>query len=280
MLAKTISDNQKEWDQHIPKLMIAYRTTIHESKGCTPFHVTFVRSPVLPVDKELHLPYLSLWKTDIVPLELFILKSVKELRHLITTTKVGMTSTQLTYTSVLVIKYGSMSQLSKLTQLRNCLLYGVVHILLLISLVLWITTFSYWECLIRPLLSIITGSNIVLELHNHLQNTLHNINRHLPAHRYILMWYKGKHLLPVTLLLHRMVHQEERIQQVPLLLSLDPNGHTVFPKDLMILFSHNVGRTQAPGGEYGTVSVFNVHSFRCNAMLGIYEDYDISLIRE
>ena len=41
MLAKTISDNQKDWDQHIPKLMFAYRTTIHESTGYTPFHVTF-----------------------------------------------------------------------------------------------------------------------------------------------------------------------------------------------------------------------------------------------
>ena len=50
MLAKTVSDNQKDWDQHIPKLMFAYRTTIHESTGYTPFHVTFGRSPVLPVD--------------------------------------------------------------------------------------------------------------------------------------------------------------------------------------------------------------------------------------
>ena len=161
-----------------------------------------------------------------------------------------MQCTQLTYTSVLVIKYGFMSQLSKLAQLWNCLLYGMVHILLLISLVLSITAFSYWQCLIRPMLSIITGSNIVLELRIHLQNTLHNINPHLPAHHYILMRYEGKHLLPVTLLLYRMVHQEERIQQAPLLLRLDPNGHTIFPKDLMILFSHNVGRTQAPGGEY------------------------------
>ena len=157
-----------------------------------------------------------------------------------------MTSTQLSYTSVLVIKYGSMSQLSKLAQLRNCLLYGVVHILLLISLVLWITIFIYWEYLIRPLVSIITGSNIVLELHSHLQNTLHNINSHLPAHCYILMWHKSKHLLPVTLF-HQMIHQEERIQQAPLPLHLDPNVHTIFPKDLMILFSHNVARTQASG---------------------------------
>ena len=41
MLAKTISDNQKDWDQYIPKLMFAYRTAIHESTGYTPFYVTF-----------------------------------------------------------------------------------------------------------------------------------------------------------------------------------------------------------------------------------------------
>ena len=50
MLAKTISDNQKDWDQHIPKLMFAYQTAIHESTGYTPFHVTFGRPPALPVD--------------------------------------------------------------------------------------------------------------------------------------------------------------------------------------------------------------------------------------
>ena len=56
MLAKTISDNQKDWDQHIPKLMFAYRTTIHESTGYTPFHVTFGRSPILPVDMMIGAP--------------------------------------------------------------------------------------------------------------------------------------------------------------------------------------------------------------------------------
>ena len=49
MLAKTVSDNQKDWDQHIPNLMFAYRTTIHGSTGYTPFHVTFGQSPMLPV---------------------------------------------------------------------------------------------------------------------------------------------------------------------------------------------------------------------------------------
>jgi len=50
MLAKTVKDNQKDWDQQIPRLMFACRTTIHESTGYTPFHVTFGRSPTLPAD--------------------------------------------------------------------------------------------------------------------------------------------------------------------------------------------------------------------------------------
>jgi len=50
MLAKTVSEHQQDWDQHIPKLLFAYRTAIHEATGYTPFHVTFGHSPVLPVD--------------------------------------------------------------------------------------------------------------------------------------------------------------------------------------------------------------------------------------
>jgi len=50
VLAKTVKDNQQDWDRHIPKLLLAYRTAIHESTGYTPFHVMFGRSPVLPVE--------------------------------------------------------------------------------------------------------------------------------------------------------------------------------------------------------------------------------------
>lgn len=145
MLAKIISDNQKDWDQHIPKLMIAYKTTIHESTGYTPFHVTFGRLPVLPVDVMVGAPVKQKGATPSIPQ--FMKDLCSSLRNVYSQVREGTKTshhhnksrcdqrTQLTYTSVLVIKYGSMSQLSKLAQLRNCLLYGVVHILLLISLV-------------------------------------------------------------------------------------------------------------------------------------------------
>ena len=46
MLAKTINENQQDWDQHMPKLLLAYRTAIHEATDYTPFHVTFGRLSV------------------------------------------------------------------------------------------------------------------------------------------------------------------------------------------------------------------------------------------
>ena len=50
MLAKVVSDHQTDWDYHLPQLLFAYRTTIHETTGFTPFHITFGRSPILPLE--------------------------------------------------------------------------------------------------------------------------------------------------------------------------------------------------------------------------------------
>ena len=50
MLAKVVQANQRDWDAHLPKVLFAYRTAIHESTHFTPYHLTFGRSPVLPVD--------------------------------------------------------------------------------------------------------------------------------------------------------------------------------------------------------------------------------------
>ena len=54
------SDNQKDWDQHIPRLMFAHRTTIRELTGYTPFHVLFGGSSILPVDIMIGVP--NEWK--------------------------------------------------------------------------------------------------------------------------------------------------------------------------------------------------------------------------
>ena len=50
MLSKVISDHQRDWDDHLQKVLFAYRTAIHESTGFTPFTVMYGRSPSLPID--------------------------------------------------------------------------------------------------------------------------------------------------------------------------------------------------------------------------------------
>lgn len=50
MLAKMVDDNQHDWDSQLPKALFAYRTAIHETTKFSPFHLTFARSPQLPID--------------------------------------------------------------------------------------------------------------------------------------------------------------------------------------------------------------------------------------
>ena len=45
ILSKVVSENQKDWDSHIPKALFAYRTAFHESSGHSPFHVNFGFNP-------------------------------------------------------------------------------------------------------------------------------------------------------------------------------------------------------------------------------------------
>ena len=50
MLAKSVEENQRNWDACLPKVLFAYRTAVHEASGFTPFHLMFGRTPKLPVD--------------------------------------------------------------------------------------------------------------------------------------------------------------------------------------------------------------------------------------
>ena len=49
-LAKFVDYHQRDWDEHIPYLMLAYRSAVHESTGCTPAKVVFGRDLRLPID--------------------------------------------------------------------------------------------------------------------------------------------------------------------------------------------------------------------------------------
>jgi hypothetical protein len=54
-IAKLTQDNDKEWDQLIDAVLLAYRTKKHKTTGKTPFYLTYGREAILPVD--LKIPY-------------------------------------------------------------------------------------------------------------------------------------------------------------------------------------------------------------------------------
>jgi transposase InsO family protein len=50
MLSAFVSERADDWDTHIPLLMMAYRSAVHASTGCTPFSMMYGREMNLPVD--------------------------------------------------------------------------------------------------------------------------------------------------------------------------------------------------------------------------------------
>ena len=56
MLSTVVSEDEKDWDLHLPTLMLAYRTSPHETTGATPFSLVYGREAALPVDILFNLP--------------------------------------------------------------------------------------------------------------------------------------------------------------------------------------------------------------------------------
>lgn len=50
MLAKYVSDHQRDWDVHLPLVMMAYRSSVHASTQYTPHYLLFGHEIRLPVD--------------------------------------------------------------------------------------------------------------------------------------------------------------------------------------------------------------------------------------
>lgn len=50
MLTKYVSTNQRDWDEHLPLLLLAYRSSVHESTKQTPYMMMFGRHALLPID--------------------------------------------------------------------------------------------------------------------------------------------------------------------------------------------------------------------------------------
>ena len=56
MLSKYLDDNHNEWDEHLPLLMLGYRSQVHKSLGFSPFFLMFGHEPRLPIDVEIDAP--------------------------------------------------------------------------------------------------------------------------------------------------------------------------------------------------------------------------------
>jgi len=50
MLSIVAKDREQDWDLHLPLVMMAYRTSVQESTGATPFSLMFGREARLPID--------------------------------------------------------------------------------------------------------------------------------------------------------------------------------------------------------------------------------------
>jgi hypothetical protein len=54
-IAKLVQDNNKEWDQLLDAVLLAYQTKKHKTTGKTPFYLVYGREATLPID--LKIPY-------------------------------------------------------------------------------------------------------------------------------------------------------------------------------------------------------------------------------
>ena len=50
MIASYVSDKQDHWDEHLPLLMLAYRSAVHETLGVSPAMMMLGRDLTLPID--------------------------------------------------------------------------------------------------------------------------------------------------------------------------------------------------------------------------------------
>ena len=49
-MSKYVSKNQKDWDEFIPRILFAHRTSVLDAIGDSPFYVIYGREPRLPID--------------------------------------------------------------------------------------------------------------------------------------------------------------------------------------------------------------------------------------
>ena len=50
MLSMFLSENQSDWDEHLPLLMMAFRSAFHETTGYIPYEMMLGRQIEVPID--------------------------------------------------------------------------------------------------------------------------------------------------------------------------------------------------------------------------------------
>ena len=50
MLSAFVSERANDWDEHLPYVMMAYRSSRHSSTGCTPYSMIYGRECTMPLD--------------------------------------------------------------------------------------------------------------------------------------------------------------------------------------------------------------------------------------
>ena len=61
MLAKTTDKHQRNWSELLPYVMLAYRTSVHESTSYTPYFLLFGHEATLPIDLQFPPPSDATW---------------------------------------------------------------------------------------------------------------------------------------------------------------------------------------------------------------------------
>ena len=67
MLSKYVGQNQRSWDDHLPLVLIAYRSSVHDNTSMSPAMMTYGRELDLPADLIYGSPESSSWQTGKPP---------------------------------------------------------------------------------------------------------------------------------------------------------------------------------------------------------------------
>ena len=50
ILSKYVSENQRDWDQNLDFIVMAYNSTVHESTGMSPYRLVYGEKMTMPID--------------------------------------------------------------------------------------------------------------------------------------------------------------------------------------------------------------------------------------